>query len=50
MDKLEHINFLANFVVDGDVRNKYRVSQKKGYHLKSSASAACSNLNALSPQ
>ena len=29
---------------------KYRVSQKKGYPLKSSASAACSNLNALSPQ
>ena len=29
---------------------KYRVSQKKGYPLKSSASAACSNLNALTLQ
>ena len=28
---------------------KYRVSQKKGYPLKSSVSAACSNLNALNP-
>ena len=27
----------------------YRVSQKKGYPLKSSAGAACSNLNALTP-
>ena len=29
---------------------KYSVSQKKGSPLKSSVSAACSNLNALTPQ
>ena len=28
---------------------EYRVSRKKGYPLKSSANAACSNLNALTP-
>ena len=35
--------------ISKEVKCIYSVSQKNGYPLKSSASAACSNLSALTP-
>ena len=45
MNMMYKYQWLSNF----SYSSYYIVSQKKGYPLKSSASATCSNLNALTP-